>query len=54
VAIDKEMRDSINTKMQEINELAETSRNGKPPEPNFDFKKLAETATPMKKVAAAS
>jgi len=53
-AIDKEMSDSINTKLQEINELAETSRNGKPPEPNFDFKKLAETATPMKKVAAAS
>lgn len=53
-AIDKEVRDSISTKLQEINELAETSRNGKPPEPNFDFKKLAETATPMKKIAAAS
>lgn len=53
-AIDKEMRDAINTKMAEINELAETSRNGKPPEPNFDFKKLAETATPMKKASAAA
>lgn len=54
VAIDKETRESINTKLQEIADLAETSRNGKPPEPNFDFKKLAETATPMKKVAVAS
>jgi hypothetical protein len=53
-AIDKEMREAIDTKLQEISELAETSRNGKPPEPNFDVKKLAETATPMKKAAAAS
>jgi hypothetical protein len=53
-AVDKEMVDMINNKLQEINDLAETSRTGKPPEPNFDFKKLAETATPMKKIAAAS
>jgi hypothetical protein len=53
-AIDKEMVEMINNKLQEINDLAETSRTGKPPEPNFDFKKLAETATPMKKIAAAS
>jgi hypothetical protein len=53
-AIDKEMRESIENKLQEISELAETSRNGRPPEPNFDVKKLAETANPMKKVSAAA
>ncbi|MET1028479.1 MAG: hypothetical protein ABWY00_15030 [Dongiaceae bacterium] len=53
-AIDKEMQEAISTKLQEISELAETSRHGKPPEPNFDFRKLAETATPMKRAAAAS
>lgn len=53
-AIEKEMGEMINNKLQEINDLAETSRQGKPPEPNFDFKKLAETATPMKRIQAAS
>jgi len=53
-AIDKEMGEAITNKLQEINDLAETSRTGKPPEPNFDVKKLAETANPMKRIAAAS